>query len=286
MSAISVSTAPKVAARATSVRSVAPRPCVHPPRVSKRRADPPRVRRRRARRECLRAPPSRELRLGRRSSGLPAIPSAPARSRVAVDGAVDRVQRPGGRRGSGGSPRPASTGAQRGPDQAGVLAHPDLLTLGALDPSASPSGSAIEALPTALAMSVGRSGDGDPPRAGRRWRSRSAGPSPCASARTSAACGNVTERKNGLTWKRSETSTRLVRRFGSRKVHTPVRRGEHRQAGARDDSQKSGSLSRSSSCSEMSGAASPSWRTASAERFLNSMRAAPPASCGSGLVGR
>ncbi len=108
---------------------------------------------------------------------------------------------------------------------------------------------------------------------------------PCASASTTAACGNVTERSSGLRWKRSETSTMLTSRFGSRNV----RRLSGVAKAARliaSELQNPSSSRRASNCSRTPSATprSSSWRTASAPRFLNSIRAAS-ASCGSGLVG-
>ena len=78
-------------------------------------------------------------------------------------------------------------------------------------------------------MSVGRSATASS-EAGTSPATSITRTEPCASASTSAACGNVTERSSGLRWKRSETSTRLTRRFGSRKVRSESGRDEHREA--------------------------------------------------------
>jgi hypothetical protein len=149
--------------------------------------------------------------------------------------------------------------------------------------------SLIDALPTALGRSLGRSAtsisSGGPSRVISISRTE-----PWASASTSAACANVTERSSGLTCIRSDTSTMLESRLGSRKVRTPP--GVTNTA--RLDAirvQNSSSSSRSSTCSRTpaiaarSVPAASSWRIASVARFLNSMRSRS-ASCGSGLVGR
>ena len=59
--------------------------------------------------------------------------------------------------------------------------------------------SVIDALPTALAMSVGRSATRTSD-AGTSDASSTSRTEPCASASTNAACGNVTLRSSGLRW--------------------------------------------------------------------------------------
>ena len=261
MSTNSVSTAPNVAARATSPRSVAARPLAC--QASKRSRRPSQL-------GGVERVEDRAGGLGQLGGGhllRVARDAVGEQVRVAVHGAVDRVQRLGG----GEDERQAEAG-ERGLQRAVDLAR-------------------VRRMRTFWPRRPGcdrpaRGWSGRLRSAARRRRSRTPArpPRPRSGGRSSARarararrCGNVTARSSGLTWKRSAVWARLSRRFGSRKRLQPCPRWRTRRGCARAAVHASGSSARSSSSS-----LSP---PACAARFLNSIRAAS-ASCGSGLVGR
>ena len=77
--------------------------------------------------------------------------------------------------------------------------------------------SRIEDLPTALAASLGRPSTFTA-TAGMSANTSTTRTEPWANANTKAVCGTVMLRRSGLTWKRSDTSTKGSGRFGRRNV--------------------------------------------------------------------
>jgi hypothetical protein len=145
--------------------------------------------------------------------------------------------------------------------------------------------SVIDALPTALATSVGRSGTCtcSAPTSGATSISRT---EPCASASTIATCGKVIDRSSGFTKKRSETSTRATSRFGSRNVtaRSGVTNTARQRAWCRQNAESSARSSIDSATEATAAFGVPistSCRSASVARLPSSVRSASPFEAGS-----